>query len=347
MRIGDRVSQGQVLAQVEDREIREQVKQARGLLSRSAQATIRQREADLKFAETSLARSRNLFDRQLLPRQTLDDIEARQQAADGAAGPRARAVRAGEGAARGTAHHAGQHAHPVAGGRVRRQAQRRSRRLRVVQRSASPRSWTSGSCAWWRTSSRRTCAASLPARRPTSTWTRFPARPSRGASPASRRCWIPPRARRRWRSRCPNADYRLKPGMYSRVRLTVAQRDERAGGAAQRAGGRRGQARRLHATTPQAKKAHVPRRRASACRTTSARRSPAGSPRATASSRPGRRRCVTATRSCCPAQGGGPGGGPAAVADRQGGGRPAPVRAAPPATARRAAERPPRAPIDR
>lgn len=79
VRIGDRVSKGQVLANVEDREIREQVKQAEASFE-VAQATIRQREADLKFAETNLARSKNLFDRQLLPRQTLDDSEARQQA---------------------------------------------------------------------------------------------------------------------------------------------------------------------------------------------------------------------------------------------------------------------------
>jgi RND family efflux transporter MFP subunit len=45
-----------------------------------AAATIRQREADLKFAQTSLDRSRNLFARQLIPRQTLEDSEARYQA---------------------------------------------------------------------------------------------------------------------------------------------------------------------------------------------------------------------------------------------------------------------------
>ena len=79
VRIGDRVSRGQLIALVEDREIREQVKQAEASFE-VGQATIRQREADLKFAETNLARSKNLFDRQLLPQQTLDDSEARQQA---------------------------------------------------------------------------------------------------------------------------------------------------------------------------------------------------------------------------------------------------------------------------
>jgi RND family efflux transporter MFP subunit len=80
VRLGDPVSLGQVLARIEDSEIVEQVKQAEAS-HEVARATIRQREADLKFAETSLERSRNLYNRELLPRQTLDDNEARYQAA--------------------------------------------------------------------------------------------------------------------------------------------------------------------------------------------------------------------------------------------------------------------------
>lgn len=80
VRIGDRVSQGTLLAKVEDREVREQVKQAEAS-HEVAQATIRQREADLTLARSNLDRSRSLFERQLLPRQTLDDLEARYQAA--------------------------------------------------------------------------------------------------------------------------------------------------------------------------------------------------------------------------------------------------------------------------
>lgn len=79
VQLGDRVSRGQVLARVEDQEIREQVKQAEASF-KVAQATIRQREADLKFAETNLERSRNLYGRQLLPKQSLDDAEARYAA---------------------------------------------------------------------------------------------------------------------------------------------------------------------------------------------------------------------------------------------------------------------------
>jgi len=79
VKLGDRVSRGQTLARIEDQEINEQVKQAEASFE-VAQATIRQREADLKFAVVNLERSQNLFQRQLLPRQSLDDAEARQAA---------------------------------------------------------------------------------------------------------------------------------------------------------------------------------------------------------------------------------------------------------------------------
>jgi RND family efflux transporter MFP subunit len=80
VRLGDRVRRGQQLAKIEDRELLEQVRQAQASYEVSA-ATIRQREADLRFAQTNLDRSKNLFERQLIPKQTFDDAEARFQAA--------------------------------------------------------------------------------------------------------------------------------------------------------------------------------------------------------------------------------------------------------------------------
>lgn len=80
VKMGDRVSRGQRLAKLDDREIIEQVKQAKASFDVSA-ATIRQREADLKLAQTNLDRSRSLYERQLIPRQTFDDTDARYQAA--------------------------------------------------------------------------------------------------------------------------------------------------------------------------------------------------------------------------------------------------------------------------
>jgi RND family efflux transporter MFP subunit len=80
VKLGDPVRRGQIIARVEDREIQEQVRQAEASFQ-VAQATIRQREADLKLAQTNLDRSRSLYERQLLPQQTLDDTEAKYQAA--------------------------------------------------------------------------------------------------------------------------------------------------------------------------------------------------------------------------------------------------------------------------
>src|SRR5262245_31685821 len=60
VRLGDRVKMGQPVARIEDFEVQEQVKQAEAALEVS-QATIRQREADLKLAETNVERSRSLF----------------------------------------------------------------------------------------------------------------------------------------------------------------------------------------------------------------------------------------------------------------------------------------------
>lgn len=80
VRLGDKVRRGQVLAKVEDREIVEQVRQAEASQEVS-KATIRQREADLNVAKVNFDRSKNLFERQLLAKQALDDAESRYLAA--------------------------------------------------------------------------------------------------------------------------------------------------------------------------------------------------------------------------------------------------------------------------
>ena len=80
VQLGDPVRRGQVLAKVEDREVVEQVRQAEASQEVS-KATIRQREADLKVAELNFERSKNLFQRGLLAKQSLDDAESRYMAA--------------------------------------------------------------------------------------------------------------------------------------------------------------------------------------------------------------------------------------------------------------------------
>jgi RND family efflux transporter MFP subunit len=74
------VRRGQVIARIDDREIQQQVRQAEASFKVS-EASIRQREADLKLAQTNLDRSRNLLQRELLPQQAHDDTEARYEAA--------------------------------------------------------------------------------------------------------------------------------------------------------------------------------------------------------------------------------------------------------------------------
>jgi RND family efflux transporter MFP subunit len=83
VKLGDRVNRGQRIAKIEDEEILEQVRQAEAAFE-VAKATIRQREADLELAKTNVERSRSLFQRQLLPQQTLDDAEAKYQSAQAA-----------------------------------------------------------------------------------------------------------------------------------------------------------------------------------------------------------------------------------------------------------------------
>ncbi|HYE87479.1 MAG TPA: efflux RND transporter periplasmic adaptor subunit [Vicinamibacterales bacterium] len=80
VQLGDPVRRGQTIAKVEDREIAEQVNQAEASMEVS-KATIRQREADLNVAQLNFDRSKNLFGRQLLAKQALDDAESRYLAA--------------------------------------------------------------------------------------------------------------------------------------------------------------------------------------------------------------------------------------------------------------------------
>ncbi len=76
VRLGDRVSKGQVIAKMDDRDVREQVKQAEASLELS-RATARQREFDKVASQTTLDRQKSLYERQLQTKQTLEDAEAR------------------------------------------------------------------------------------------------------------------------------------------------------------------------------------------------------------------------------------------------------------------------------
>jgi RND family efflux transporter MFP subunit len=79
VKLGDRVQKGQLLGKLEDNEIQEQARQTDASFE-VARATVRQREADLKFAEITLDRTKNLFARNLVSRQALEDSQARTEA---------------------------------------------------------------------------------------------------------------------------------------------------------------------------------------------------------------------------------------------------------------------------
>ena len=80
VRLGDRVTRGQTVAKVEDREIREQINQARAS-GEVNKANVANRENDVKVAAVALDRAQTSFDRGIASRQSLDDAEARYSAA--------------------------------------------------------------------------------------------------------------------------------------------------------------------------------------------------------------------------------------------------------------------------
>ncbi len=74
-KLGDRVTRGQQIAKVEDRELQQQVKQAEQSLEVN-RATLKQRESDLQLRKTTLGRQQALFEAKLSTRQTVEDAEA-------------------------------------------------------------------------------------------------------------------------------------------------------------------------------------------------------------------------------------------------------------------------------
>ena len=126
VKLGDPVRLGQPIAKIEDREIVEQIKQAEATYNVS-QATIRQRQADLKLAQNNLERSSSLFERDLLPRQTFDDTDARYQAAQAQLELAQAQMAQAQVAPRRAEDQPQQHRHHGTGRRVHRQAHARSR----------------------------------------------------------------------------------------------------------------------------------------------------------------------------------------------------------------------------
>ena len=219
-----RVRRGQAIAKIEDREIVEQIKQAEASYNVS-QATIRQRQADLKLAQNNLERSKSLYERELLPRQTFDDTDARYQAAQAQLDLAMAQIEQTQVAARRAED---QPANTVITSPVdgfigkrtldpgacvgvehvvhfgRRHPHRPPRRQRRREGSAADSPGHVG-----RSRSRRVSRA----------------RNSTAASRASRRFSIPATRTAQMEIEIPNSSFRLKPGMYARARFTVEKHD--------------------------------------------------------------------------------------------------------------------------
>jgi RND family efflux transporter MFP subunit len=80
VQLGDRVTKGQQVAKIEDREIREQINEAEANLAVN-QATLTQRESDAQALGTTLERIRLQHKAGLIAQQALEDAETRHAAA--------------------------------------------------------------------------------------------------------------------------------------------------------------------------------------------------------------------------------------------------------------------------
>ena len=145
VKLGDRVSKGQQIAKIEDRELLEQIRQAQANLDVN-KATVVNRESDEKVAASVLARNQASYDRGLVAKQVLEDAEARHNARPRrSTSPRAQ-LRADDGADRRAEDHAVEHDNQLAGGRLRQPAAARSRRVCRRQHGDPRPSSTSARC---------------------------------------------------------------------------------------------------------------------------------------------------------------------------------------------------------
>ena len=80
VKLGDRVTKGQTVAKIEDEQIREQINQRMASLKVN-EANVQQRESDAKLTETVYARMKAQYDRDLLSKQLLEDAEAKYNTA--------------------------------------------------------------------------------------------------------------------------------------------------------------------------------------------------------------------------------------------------------------------------
>jgi len=80
VKLGDHVARGQIVAKMDDRDVREQVSQADANLEVN-KATVRARESDLKSADLTLQRQKTMLSAGLTSKQNFDDADSRYSAA--------------------------------------------------------------------------------------------------------------------------------------------------------------------------------------------------------------------------------------------------------------------------
>src|SRR5262245_55213362 len=80
VKLGDRVTKGQMVTKIEDDQIKEQINQRLASLEVN-KANVTQRESDAKLAETVFLRMKAQYDRDLLSKQLLEDAEAKYNTA--------------------------------------------------------------------------------------------------------------------------------------------------------------------------------------------------------------------------------------------------------------------------
>lgn len=76
VKLGDRVTRGQLIAKIEDRELREQIRQAEAQLEVN-KSTVIARQNDLKVQENVLERTKRLGEAGITPKQQVEDAESR------------------------------------------------------------------------------------------------------------------------------------------------------------------------------------------------------------------------------------------------------------------------------
>jgi RND family efflux transporter MFP subunit len=80
VKLGDRVNKGQLIAKIEDRELLQQIKQVeQNVLVNNA--TVTQRESDLQLRKSTLDRQKSLLAQGLATRQTIEDADAAHNSA--------------------------------------------------------------------------------------------------------------------------------------------------------------------------------------------------------------------------------------------------------------------------